>query len=509
MAQITYRANLSAASFPFLSQNWGRSIIVPQYDNTFNRQVTSQGDADKDVGIPQIYYCHNVMPHQQGFQSVGYKDLNTTFSTTGIRSVDHVSTSTNGREYFLLQDLGVTKIDNTGSIVAITGGPGAGSSPFKTTIAQVSGTVYVYFKGATPNKSYQYLPATNALTAVTLTALPNVEGITSAFGYLIAWTKDTVYWSSTIDPTDFTPSLITGAGAGLVESAKGDIVTVLPHLQGFIIYTTGNIIAAIYSGNSRYPFTFREIAGSGGLLSDNQVTYDANSGNHYAYTTSGLQLINTTQSQTVLPELTDFISGSVFEDYDESTGVFTQTALSAPMIKLINMVADRYLIISYGISNYTHALVYDLITKRWGKLKHSHILCFDYSIPTSGISEIPRQSIAFINLDKGISTVNLTSPSTSAVGVILLGKYQFVRQRLLQLDEICIENIPVGATTTCTVLSSLDGKNTTSVTPTLISSSGLFHKYGCRTIGVNHSILLQGAFTLTSLELVFNIHSKR
>ena len=62
MSRITYRANLSAKSFPFLSQNWGRTIIVPQYDNTFNRQVTSSADVDADVGIPQIYYCHNVMP---------------------------------------------------------------------------------------------------------------------------------------------------------------------------------------------------------------------------------------------------------------------------------------------------------------------------------------------------------------------------------------------------------------------------------------------------------------
>jgi len=509
MAQITYRANLSARSFPFISQNWGRTVIVPQYDNTFNRQVTSQADADSDVGIPQIYYCHNVMPHQQGFQSVGYTNINTTLSTSSFVGVESISTSVNGREYFLLQDLGIVKIDNTGATVVLTGGPGSGISPYRTSVAQVSGDVYVYFRGDTVQRSYRYNPDTDALVAATLTGLPVVDAITSAFGYLIAWTTSTLYWSSTIDPTDFTPSLTTGAGSGLIEAAKGDIVTIVPHLQGLIIYTTGNIIAAIYSGNPRYPFTFREIAGSGGLLNSSQVTFDANSGNHYAYTTSGLQLVNTTQAQTILPELTDFISGNLFEDYDESSGVFTSTTLTAPMVKLLNMVADRYLVISYGTTSYTHALVYDLTTKRWGKLKHSHKLCFDYSIPTTGISEIPRQSIAFINPATGISTVDLTNPSSTAVGVILLGKYQFVRQRLLQLDEICIENIPAGTTPTVQVLTALDGKNPSTVVPSLISSSGLFRKYGCRAIGINHSILIKGSFTLTSMELIFNIHGKR
>lgn len=75
MAQITYRANLSAKSFPFLSENFGRSVMVGQYDNNFVRQVVSPEDQDKDIGIPQLYYCHNVMPASSGFQSVGYTGI--------------------------------------------------------------------------------------------------------------------------------------------------------------------------------------------------------------------------------------------------------------------------------------------------------------------------------------------------------------------------------------------------------------------------------------------------
>ena len=86
MAQITYRANLSAKSFPFISDNWGRTVIVPQYDNTFNRELSSQEDSDRDVGIPQAYYMHNVMPTAQGFQSVGWRDRRPPPSVTALQS---------------------------------------------------------------------------------------------------------------------------------------------------------------------------------------------------------------------------------------------------------------------------------------------------------------------------------------------------------------------------------------------------------------------------------------
>lgn len=506
MAQITYRANLSAKAFPFLSQNWGRSVIVPQYDNTFNRQVASTEDTDKDVGIPQIYYCHNVMPHQQGFQSIGYGQLIN--SVVGI--TDYFT------ECFLIRDgddnkayLGVTaagklyiSVGNVWVLKSITYPAG------DITVSYVSGTTYIYIANY---GCIKYDFSTGTFVSITLTGLDptKIIGVAYSAGYLIAYSQTEVSWSSTIDPTDFTPSLVTGAGGGAVENARGAITAVVAHVQGFIVYTTNNAIAALYSGNSRYPFNFREIVASGGLKHLDQVTYDANSGNHYAYTTSGLQLVSTSQTQTILPELTDFISGKLFEDYDEVTGAFSSTTLSATMQKSIAMVSDRYLVISYGIVSLTHALVFDLTTKRWGKLKIPHVKCFEYSIPATQVIETPRESIAFLQQDGTVKIVDFSVTSAGSSGVIALGKYQFVRQRLLQLDEVCIENVPQGASFSCNILSSFDGKNPTVSVPTLLDSSGLFRRYGTRAIGINHSLILKGAFSLVSLELVFNIHGKR
>jgi hypothetical protein len=504
MSQITYRANLSAKTFPMISQNWGRSVIVPQYDNTFNRQLVSKEDTDKDVGIPQIFYCHNVMPHQQGFQSVGYTTIFAGLGSGYIFQSTFLLRNVSGNSAYL----GIT---SDGKAYKQVNGAWTFliqlANPYITT-AYVSGTTYLYVSAV---GCYKYNFTTNTLDPVTLSGLNtlNILGITYSAGYLIAWSVNSIAWSSTVDPTDFVPSLITGAGSGGVESARGAIIGCVAHTQGFIIYTSNNAVVAKYSGNSRYPFNLVEIVGSGGLANLSNVTFDANTGNHYAYTTSGLQLVSTTQTQTYLTELTDFISGKLFEDYDEDTEVFSATVLTDSLQKAVTLISDRYLVISYGISSLTHALVYDCIDKRWGKLKIPHVQCFEYQVPAVGVIEVPRQSIAFLQLDGTIKVVDFSVTSLSSNGVIALGKYQFVRQRLLQLDEIILENVQPNASFSVYNLVALDGKNGVKSVPYLAESNGLYRKYTTRDIGTNHSLVFKGGFSLVSLVLLFNIHGKR
>lgn len=507
MSQITYRGNLSAASFPFISENFGRSIIVPQYDNNFNRQTQSSEDVDKDIGIPQAYYMHNCMPHPQGLQSIGYTPL----LSGGLANFQGIA---------IIRDSGDNKVfvgmGNDGKIYV----SGGGAWVLKITVlagalitfAFVSGVTYMYVAG---QGCFKYDFGSAAFVPVVLVGLVPVGagqtiGICASAGYMIAWNATAVAWSSTTDPTDFVTSLITGAGGGSVEGAKGAVNFCVAHLLGFIVYTSANAVAALFSGNARFPYNFREIVASGGVASLDLIAYDANSGNHYAYTTSGMQLINTSQSQTAFPELTDFIAGKLFEDFNETTNTFVTTILTTTtMKKKINVIADRYLLISYGVSSLTHCLVYDLTQKRWGKLKTNHVSTFEYQIPNTGITEIPRQSIGFLTTDGSISVVDFSVNGVNQAGVLITGKYQFVRPRLLQMDEINLENIRVGAAFTLTLFTALDGKNYTQSTPYLDLSSGLFRRYKTRQIGINHSLLFKGAFEVCSLVLAFNITGKR
>jgi len=503
MAQLTYRGNLSAKTFPFISERFGQSIIVKQYDQNFDRNLQSSEDVDKDIGIPQFYYAHNIMPMAEGLQSVGYTKLLDggliDFASIKLLRDDagnsaYLGITNSGKFYVSSGGVWVYKVTHTGLV----------------TFAFVSGITYIYVQGI---GCLKYDFGTTAFVVVTLTGITIIGagaaiGICPSIGYLICWSSNTVAWSSTIDPTDFTPSLVTGAGGGAVQGVKGAINFCVPHLLGFIVYTTSNAVAALYSGNSRYPFNFREIVSSGGLSSLKLIAADANTGNHYAYTTDGMQLISTSQSQTIFPEITDFISGKLFEDFDTTTNTIVRTVLYSTMKKRLNVISSRYLVMSYGVYSLTHALIYDLVTKRYGKLKITHVDTFEFQIPSVSITEIPRQSIGFLQVDGTIFVLDFDVTSESSSGVLILGKFQFVRSRLLTLDTLMLENIEPGATFELLVATSLDGKNTTNSSPVLLYSSGQLRSYGVDKVGKNHSLICKGSFHLTSFELVFHIHGK-
>ena len=581
MSQVTYRANLSAKAFPMLPSNWGRTVIVPQYDNTFSRQLASQEDQDKDVGIPQIFYCHNVIATQQGFQSVGF--------------APQLAAPAGGHVFGPFID--ISGVTNELLLMSVVDGTSIwvyeyGAWVFKTnaipvtgdiSVATTQGVTYIYIAGV---GCYTYDLIARTFTAVTLTGVDpsRILGVTDSSGYLIAWSKQvaglnfsgdvvldspviinifpnttgmmvndpvtgggfadgttivsidsssqitvsanstingvgaslsrplvpaTVLWSSTISPTDFVPSLVTGAGGGGVEQAKGSITICYPHTLGFFVLTSGNIIMALYTNNARYPFQFREIVGSGGLTNKAAVTHDANTGNLYVYSSSGLQLITTSQANTVFPEVTDFLGGYRIEDYDEVNNVFVTTILSNPMSVALNVIADRYLTISYGNNTLDHILLYDLVMKRWGKLRTTHINCIE-NYPQSLIPDnSPRHSMWFCKADGSAVSASLEPEDSGADGLIVLGKYQFVRPRLLQLNEINIENIPQGSATVIGLFSSLDGKNYAYSTPYKNADLGGYQQYYSRVEGINHCLIVQGNFNITSIVLNFNITAKR
>lgn len=510
MSQIVYRGNLSAKIFPFISDFWGQTVIVPGQDQNFQRQITSAEDPDKDRGVPQLYYCHNVMASAQGFQSVGYTQPvmgfpnETSFQKPLVlRDILNVAvffvSTTDGRNFILPFGNPAWQLIN-----AVPGTAGK-----LVTTAYVNGQSYIYF--ATIG-CYKYDSVSDTLVPVVLVGLDvtKVLGISSAAGYMLAWTANTVLWSSTLDPTDFVPSLVTGAGGGGVEAAKGNIVACVTHQLGFIVYTTANAVAAVYSGNSRFPFNYRELVSSGGLASIDLVSGDSNSNNQYGYTTSGLQLIAMTGTQTVMPEVTDFIAGGMFEDFDDTTLTLTQTDLSAPMKKALNTISDRYLVISYGITSFTHALIYDISMKRYGKLKIPHIASFEWQLLTPEVNDTPRASLGLLQADGTVKVVDFTFDSPNSVGTMLLGKFQYVRSRTLQLEEAEFESIPVTATFKVTDQVTIDGKNISQQqTGYQMPIVGKCRDFKFSTDGMNHTLVCQGSFYMNSFKLWFHVGGRR
>jgi len=508
MAQVSYRANLGASTFPFLSENQGQSIIVKQQDNMYIPAVESGGRDNQDVGIPQIYYCHNVLPTSQGYSSVGYSRVcNAVAGETGFSTVFVLRDSSENKAYFCHTTNNKNFVQLPGSSTWLQINSIAGAANKLTTVALISGVTYIYFANI---GCYRYDFASNLLVPVTLNGLtPSaVIGITTTAGYMIAWTASEIAWSSTIDATDFEPSLSTGAGGGGVEGAKGSIQVCINTIAGFIVYTTSNAVAASYSGNSRYPFNFREIVGAGGLANPELASADGNSSAQYAYTTYGMQSVGIQLAQTVLPDVTDFIAGSYFEDFDDFTLQFSRQVLTGTMQKKLTLISSRYLIISYGVSSLTHALVYDIILKRYGKLKITHTDCYEYNLLNPEIIETPKKSIAFVQADGTVFLLDTTFGAANSFGVLLLGKYQYVRQRMLALDTVVLENIQTNNAFALYAQPAIDGKNVTTEAGYLLESDGLLRKYGFSTVGTNQSLLFFGGFSLVSLVLNFHVHGR-
>ena len=514
MTQIAYRGNLSSAFFPFVSEYHGRTVIVPGPDNNFNRQLQSSADLDKDIGIPQLYYCHNVLPNGQGIQSVGYEQriapiISPPVLPTQVLTVRDDSLGL--KAYLALGLMTVYPIQNEsiGYLPIITtywNGSATVTLPNGTyTTAHVNGITYIYIANSVCLK---YNFTQNRLDQVTLAglSLSAIIGLTESNGYLLAYSTSAIAWSSTIDPTDFVPSLQTGAGGGTIEGVKGPVTCASPTSNGFTVFTQTNAISVLYTGNSRYPFQFNECTGSGGVASLERVTYEADSGFNYVYSSKGFQIIQAKSAQTVFAELTDFLAGQYFEDFDESAKVFTYQTLSSPMQKKMVLIAARYLVISYGVTSLTHAIVYDVVQKRFGKLKIPHVDCFEYELLTENVSDIPKKSIAFLQSDGTVQVVNFAIPFVNRSGVAVLGKYQYVRSRKLQLQTFELENITPGGTVSVYDLVSWSGKGYDVTVPgILLFSNKNLATYGFGSpVGTNHSLLLLGCFDVVSLNLTFN-----
>ncbi len=532
MALIPYRGNLSAAVFPMTLADAGRTVINPQADQNFDRRVDPAGE-QKDAGIPQAIYLENVIPTVNGYQSVGFitgdfllTKLNNLIGTVRIFEPKNSLGFGNYYPIFVTfyTDNAVrwkeAAVDSIWKSAITTTGTfdfaGVGITEIST--ANVRGDCYLW------NGLHLYqviyngvsLEFTNLDATVTGLTLADVAYITGSYNYLIAITTDgTVYWSSTTTPTDFTASLVTGAGSEIPTAYTGLLAFIHPNIFGFYIYTSTTVIAAAYTGNSRYPWKFTEVSNSGAYSSYFQVGWDNNSNIVYTFDNTGkLTLVQENIANAVAPEVSSFFERKRKTDkFNYSTNVFTLeditqfTPLAAT--RRIWYFVDRYIFVSYKVGTstnlFTDCLVYDTLLQRYGKIKltHDYILCDETNI----------QFLNYITGNLHNLTFDLYNSDAVFAGVLFLGKFQFIRDRHLQLEEIDIESAQDSAYITrnfsLILFPSFDGKNfDTPVTLTPTYSGNLITAKTHKT-ALNHSLMLKGAFDVNTLQLKFRIAGER
>lgn len=535
MAQIPFRANTQSMAFPLLSELSGRTVIVPQQDQTFVPGLSPGSDQTQipvDRGAPALYYCHNVMPSTYGWQSVGYDIAYegidwqgrpvTPLNFKGAQLIQGGTisgdrpVSSNFKTYISIPAVGnnpafmLNPVNKNWRVIA--GAPTTVSTT-RITVATVNGVSYIFFSGI---GAYIYDNTTNSLINRPLTGLDvsKVLGIVSANGYLFAYTSDSVAWSSVVNVEDFVVSDVSGAGGGTLQEAKGTIVTASATVLGLIIYTTANAVSVIYSGNADFPWNFKSIPASGGISDPDLVSAEQTGGFQQVYTTNGLQQIGHNGARTVYPFITDFISGNLFEDFDLATNQLVTTRLTTDMEKGLAVVADRYIIMSYGAQLdqlMTHAIVLDVAQNRMGKLKVAHSYCFELRSLDTATTETPRGSTAFLHSDGTIRVVNFNTDKEAPDSVMLMGKFQYVRQRMLELFSVELENIMAGVDFELQALPSLNGKNFSFTLDgyTLDENPNYRNFSFDGAVGTNITLLMKGRFNLNTVLLWFAPHGRR
>lgn len=394
MAQNKISLNLSAADFTLSYRFKGPSVIVPGMDqNAYQAQQWFAGDTkQRGTNIPQISYCENTVPTQEGYRSVAYKYF--IEPTETAERFSKVITVFDGNGSSCL--VGVTVDRKLFICSAYTAGKWQA-------LPLPSGVLWTDYNGIT-NTAVQGSALLNIrghgifllnVPASTLTIQPVtgidatlVTGICATKGYLIAYDDTRIYWSSTEDPFDFTPSLVTGAGSGIPEGLKGKIVLCKEIDQGFIVYADACIISCAYSSNKAIPWIFSVLSGGAGIRHEDAVAYDINMFNHFAWTSAGLVGVELHKANPILPQVTDFIASGLSDrtvGYDTApVSVFSDADKEVRLA----MISNRYVCISFGylsaevdhearIPQLEQSFVWDTQLKRWGKLNIKHIQIFE------------------------------------------------------------------------------------------------------------------------------------
>lgn len=513
MAHISYRANLSSAIFPLTYNNVGGTVIVPGPDQNYDRRVDPAGE-QKTAGIPQAIFLENVLPTEYGYQSVGYFDLPSIPLSVGQYITFAYLTNDN---FIAAQTSAPTNrwaINKHNNILNA-------ASPwnFQTTGPSDVWNTFDYGTAFVRGYNYGYIPNVGGVKIteggillwehwVQSEPFTNFNGgyLIASHNYLVGITPTTgeVQWSSTTAPTDFTPSLVTGAGSTIPNEFNSLVVGVRNTSEGFIMYCTRNAIAATYTGNSRYPWKFREIDGAYGYDRNDDIAGPKGAEAHYAIDAQKtLRAVTTSGAQKIAPEVSTWLRGQpALESWNNTSKQVTVTSLAGAKLRTwLRYVMNRYLFLSYTdarlslTNDYQHILVYDTLLQRYGRLKVDHYFIWEYDGNVYFLSRTGQCKMLRFDLAVSAAAHDAT---------LILGKFQYVRSRHIDLHNVRTEH-GLDSNYTVGVISSLAGTTAgtyTQLVPSYTSPDA--NEYDCRLTGMNHQIVIRGKFDINTLNLTFS-----
>lgn len=559
MAIQRFKLAVNSARFPLISTKASRSVYIPGLDSAPRtpRQFVGAEQAT-DYNVPQAIYMENVMPVAEGLRSVRFDsvipatavaDFGTIFPLRDEKENIVLMSPAAGRNYVYEATTGLWKTESVEDIFDLTLDPASEHVPeiSKVTYAYVDGKTFVCYSRLKSDDdddmsimmwdsvTLKLEPALHLLRNVPF-ATGTIDGISSSNGYLLIWSGLSVAWASFdgsfFDYAPYANGAFTGSGNQIPEDVQGPITAIVSVSGGFLIFTTRNCVGASYHAqNTAAPWLFREVSGSGGVLSYEVLTVEGSLPAIYAYTTSGLQKISLNSAENLHPQVADFLTGRMIERYDAATKKLTQASTGSDLACKLTNIGNRYLVISYGPLSgfFEYALVWDLVLDRWGKMKVDHTDCFHYTyLPeASGVTYASLEATPYEDLDavtyaqllgNGVAT---TVPAQHSMGfltsagavlvanwaddartvaddaVVILGRIQLSRSRNTQINRVELDGAEVA---TVGLYPSYNGRTVEDYMPlTVVESAPGYLCAGTLADMKNFDLHIDGAFNLSSI----------
>jgi hypothetical protein len=560
MAVQRFKLPLNNAAFPFVSTKAPRAVFVPGMDIAPRAGRGFIGTQDTmDYDLTQIIYGENFMPVGKGVKSVGYRQLiaptvNNDFdSIFALRDEDEntvLYSPAGGQNYVYDDTASAWTSDPIETVYGLTLSSTSVPLDSQVTYAYVDGFTFICFSRLKSNGSpavdmslMYWNSATQSLSppAALITNLPfavgEIDGISSAAGYLVVWSGITIAWApfngTAFNFIPYANGAFTGAGSQIPEDVQGPIRAILPVSGGFIAFTNRNAIGASYVANNlNAPWIFREVPDAGGLESYEQATVEGSLGRAVAYTTAGMQSITINSAEIVHADLSDFIATREIERYNSGTNTLAHDATSLDFYIKVAAVGNRYIVISYGTFKgiYSFALIYDIALQRWGKLGLTHRDCFYYNygvesasftysmlgdvpytnLNTTSYADLSAQSNAFTSAQHSLAFLKQTGEvviadwsdqirTTPDEGVVILGRVQLSRSRNTQLNRAELEGLKSGSVY---IAPSYNGRTLSTVEQmVLVEAVEDYKLLGTLVDCKNFNIIVEGTFDLSTLIL--------
>lgn len=557
MTTQKFKVALNNSKFPFLYRNASRGVLQPGLDPVSRLPGNFPGTYDSsDYNTVQMLYCENVVPTVDGLASVSFTEtIPAEFSPAFIAGA---SGGAFDRYYTLRVE------DETAYVFALASNTGYVWNPVSgewvnnfyafTDVRQLSASLacvagrtflmienllYLEFTGSWGSAPLQ-LPAGYVFT--------DLVAACGASNYNVLTTATEILWSSLLDPLDFA-DIDQGAGRSTPIDLKGKIRAVIPISGGFIIYTTKNAVAALFTNNAAAPFLFKEVLGSAGVVSDQQVTGDANMNYHYTYGQAGIQRVSMQKAESVLPGCADFLSGTAYDDWNDTTHLVEQQIGSQTNVRLY-LALSRYLCLSYGYdgNSFQYVLIYDLLLERWGKLKLTHvdvctlpwlddagietdILIEDLGLPIEfypqAIEDLTyvvtdpdnaaanvnwRDTLGFMQIGGTILKLNVETAgedNAAGIGVVVLGHVQVARSKTVTLQDIQLDGMHSGSVYVLTSDPGHGYNRDDAFAATLQTNRTDYKTYRKRVTAENFDVAVKGSFMLTNAVIETTVHGSR